>query len=83
MKAEIGENATPELWTVSYTDGGARRNWKSVDDFIQEVSDARIYDGVHYRSSADVGSEMGLQIGALAVETYLSPLKSSEIPEDK
>ncbi len=83
LKAEIGENATPELWTVSYTDGGARRNWKSVDDFIQEVSDARIYDGVHYRSSADVGSEMGLQIGALAVETYLSPLRSSEIPEDK
>ncbi|MBV7264561.1 vanadium-dependent haloperoxidase [Erythrobacter ani] len=82
LKAEIGENATPELWTVSYTDGGARRSWTSVDDFIQEVSDARIYDGVHYRTSTEVGSAMGLEIGALAVETYLSPLKSAGNPED-
>ncbi|MEP2101684.1 MAG: vanadium-dependent haloperoxidase [Parasphingorhabdus sp.] len=83
LKAEIGENATPELSTVSYTDGGARRNWKSVDDFIQEVSDARIYDGVHYRTSTEVGSAMGLQIGALAIETYLSPLKSATILQDR
>ncbi len=83
LKAEIGENATPILWTVSYTDGGARRNWKSVDDFIQEVSDARIYDGVHYRTSTEVGSAMGLQIGVLAIETYLSPLKSVKILRDK
>lgn len=83
LKAEIGRKASPELWTVSYTDGGARRNWKSVDDFMQEVSDARIYDGVHYRTSTEVGTAMGLQIGALAVETYLSPLKPAKtIPNE-
>ncbi len=75
LKAEIGEDATPDLWTVSYTDDGTQRHWTSVDGFIEEVANARIYDGVHYRTSTEVGTAMGLQIGALAVETYLSPVE--------
>jgi hypothetical protein len=31
------------------------------------VANARIYDGVHYRNSTEVGTAMGKQIGALAV----------------
>jgi hypothetical protein len=33
------------------------------------VADARIYDGVHYRFSTEVGAAMGKQVGALAVAT--------------
>jgi len=31
----------------------------------------RIYDGVHYRNSTEVGTAMGKQIGKLAVSKYL------------
>jgi hypothetical protein len=48
------------------------RTWTSVDEFTKEVADARIYDGVHYRTSADVGVAMGKQIGALAAEAHFT-----------
>jgi hypothetical protein len=37
-----------------------------VDEFVKEVAVARIYDGVHYRFSTEVGTAMGKKIGALA-----------------
>jgi hypothetical protein len=42
-----------------------------IDDFIQEVANGRICDGVHYRNSAEVGTAMGRQIGKLAAAKYL------------
>ena len=44
-------------------------------DFTQEVAVARIYDGVHYRNSTEVGSEMGRKIGELAVTSFPKPTR--------
>jgi PAP2 superfamily len=71
LQAEIGRNPTPLLSTSSTTAGGATRRWGSVDAFVQEVGNARIYDGVHYRFSAEIGIEMGRRVGALAVQRFL------------
>ena len=70
VQAEIGDSPTPTLTTSSDMVEGSMRSWKSTEEFIQEVSDARIYDGVHYRNSAEVGTAMGRKIGALAVEKH-------------
>jgi len=35
------------------------------------VANARIYDGVHFRNSTEVGTAMGRKIGALAVDRFL------------
>jgi hypothetical protein len=51
------------------------RTWTKVEDFVQEVANARIYDGVHYRNSTEVGAAMGRKIGELAAMKYLSPVK--------
>lgn len=75
LKAEIGTGSMPTLTTTSYTANGASRSWTTIDDFMQEVAQARIYDGVHYRNSNEVGIAMGKQIGALAVAKYRQPLK--------
>jgi PAP2 superfamily protein len=69
LAAEIGSGPTPTLSSASSTAGGAVRTWTSVDDFTKEVAQARIYDGVHYRTSTDVGSAMGKKIGELAVKS--------------
>jgi hypothetical protein len=45
------------------------RTWASVRDFTQEVALARIYDGVHYRFSTEVGSAMGRKIGEVAARS--------------
>ena len=67
LAAEIGPGPAPTLRSASTTAGGAVRTWSSVDDFVREVAVARIYDGVHYRNSTEVGTAMGRKIGELAV----------------
>jgi hypothetical protein len=67
LSAEIGSGPTPTLRSASPTAGGAVRAWTGVGDFVMEVALARIYDGVHYRTSTEVGSDMGRRIGELAV----------------
>ncbi len=75
LQAEIGSGPAPSLSSASYTAGGAVRSWKTVADFVQEVAVARIYDGVHYRNSTEVGSSMGKQIGELAVKSFPKPIR--------
>jgi hypothetical protein len=71
LQAEIGTGAMPTLATTSYLVKGPARNWKTIDDFVQEVGNARVYDGVHFRNSTEVGTAMGKQVGALAVAKFL------------
>jgi hypothetical protein len=40
---------------------------------VQEVSNARIYAGVHFRNSTEVGNRMGEQIGAVIAAAYQLP----------
>ena len=75
LQAEIGTGPLPTLTTTSPAASGAARSWTTIDAFLQEVANARIYDGVHYRHSTEVGTAMGKQIGALAVAKYLRPPK--------
>jgi hypothetical protein len=69
LQAEIGPGPAPTLSSASPTAGGAVRTWASTGDFTKEVAQARIYDGVHYRFSTEVGSAMGRKIGELAVKS--------------
>jgi len=71
LQAEIGAGPTPKLSTASPTAAGAVRSWTRVEDLVQEVANARIYDGVHYRNSTEVASAMGKKIGELAAEKQL------------
>lgn len=66
LKAELGATPVPVLSTVSPTAKGAMRRWTQVDAFVQEVSDARVYGGIHFRSATEAGMAMGRRIGELA-----------------
>jgi hypothetical protein len=69
LQAEIGTGLAPKLSSSSSTAGGAVRTWNTVGDFVQEVALGRIYDGVHYRNSTEVGSAMGQKVGELMVKS--------------
>lgn len=72
LTAEIGSGPAARLSGTSPTLPGATRSWASVADFVQEVSNARIYDGVHYRNSAEVGAALGKKVGELAVAKLMN-----------
>ncbi|MDM0019004.1 vanadium-dependent haloperoxidase [Variovorax saccharolyticus] len=71
LKAEIGSGPTPRLSSTSPTLPGVTRSWASVDAFTQEVVNARIYDGVHYRNSGEVGNALGTKVGEVAAAKLL------------
>jgi hypothetical protein len=70
LQTEIGDDQVPVLTTTSQAAGGVARSWTNIDEFMQEVANARIYDGVHYRNSGKVGAGMGRQIAQLAIDKY-------------
>ena len=71
LQAEIGDGPAPELSTTSPSAKGMTRRWKSVGAFAKEVGEARVYEGVHYRTSTEIGTAMGRKIGDLAAVKFL------------
>ena len=68
LQADLATGSRLRLSTSSPTAADAVRSWTRIDDFVQEVADARIYDGVHYRTSTDVGTAMGQKVGKLSAQ---------------
>jgi hypothetical protein len=57
--------------TILHVNGSG---WQAATSF-PTWGRGRIYDGAHYRTSTEVGTAMGKQIGALVAAKYLLPLK--------
>jgi hypothetical protein len=70
IRADVGRGPLPTLMTHSNTAPGVTRQWTRTEDVVKEVSEARILDGVHYRTSTEVGNRLGAQIGALVAAAY-------------
>jgi hypothetical protein len=64
LAAEVGDGPLPVLRSRSPTLPGVERTWTTLDAFVQEVAEARICDGVHYRTSTEVGTAIGRAAGA-------------------
>jgi hypothetical protein len=64
-------NEVDEITLTSPTAAGVTRKWTRLQDYSDEVSNARIYAGFHYRFSAEAGKDMGKKIGDLAVTTLM------------
>lgn len=60
-----------EFSLTSPTASGVVRKWARLQDYSDEVANARIYAGFHYRFSTEVGKDMGRKIGELTVATQL------------
>lgn len=63
LTAEFEDNpGVPIVVTLS----GITRQWGSLSEAVQEVIDARVYSGIHFRNSDEVGARMGRQIAQFA-----------------
>ncbi len=69
IRIDLGSEPVPMLKTSSPADADVTRSWDSVDAFIQEVSNARIWEGVHYRNSAEVAQTMGQKVAGAVAES--------------
>jgi hypothetical protein len=57
-------------------DTDAKRSYASFSAMINEVNDARIYGGVHYRSSVNAGTTLGVRIATDYYSRLMRPLRN-------
>jgi hypothetical protein len=62
-------------FTISPTITGITRQWDSFDQGIDEVIDARVYSGIHFRTSDVNGARLGRQIAQYVFTHALRPCK--------
>ena len=61
--------------TISVTLSGITRQWSTFDEAVNEVIDARVYSGIHYRNSDEVGARQGRQVAQFVITHALKPCR--------
>jgi hypothetical protein len=59
--------------TLSVTLSGITREWERFSEASDEVVDARVYSGIHFRTADDVGAIMGKQVARFVYTHALQP----------
>jgi hypothetical protein len=77
----VAGNDVGEFTLASPTAPGVTHKWTRLQDYSDEVSNARIYSGFHYRFSTEVGKDMGRKIAELTVATQLRGAVASAQPK--
>jgi hypothetical protein len=73
VKAVLGTVDIPEIAITSPTAPGVTHRWTNMTAFTEEIANARVWAGFHYRFSTRVGTEMGHQIGEYVVKNVIQP----------
>ena len=74
IAAILGTDEVPEVALTSPSMPGVTHRFTNLREFNNEVSEARIAAGFHWRFSTMVGKDMGWKIGAYTVLTCMKPL---------
>lgn len=63
---------------LSSTVTNSTREFGDTDDIIKEIIDARIYGGMHYRTSGVDGTTIGKKITGWMMKNYFQPLPAGQ-----
>jgi len=77
IKAMLGTDEIPEVALTSPFAPGVTHRFTNLRAYTEEVANARIYAGFHYRSSTIVGREMGQNIGDWVVKSVMQPVQAA------
>jgi hypothetical protein len=69
----LGTADVSEIVMTSSTAPGVTHRWTNLRAYTEEVSQARISAGFHYRFSTQVGQDMGRKIGQYVVQNAMQP----------
>jgi hypothetical protein len=76
MKTESGLPASVGVVVGSLANpNSALQRVASWDEWVRQVSDSRMYGGVHYRFSNEAGEEIGRRTARIVIATVMRPVK--------
>jgi PAP2 superfamily protein len=71
----FGDDPGVAIVATSPSNPGFERHWATLSEGVEEVIDARIYSGIHYRTSDEEGARLGRRIARLVVNHALRAAK--------
>lgn len=77
VQTVFGTADIPEIFMTSPTAPGVIHHWTNVHAFADEVAQARIWAGFHYRFSTRVGQDMGYKIGEYVAKNSMRPVSTA------
>jgi hypothetical protein len=81
IRTALGSDDIPEIAITSTALPGVTHRFTNVMVLTDEVANARICSGFHYRFSTRVGTAMGLKIGEYVVKNVMQPVQTAETPQ--
>ena len=73
----FGDDPGVLIVATSPTNAGFERRWSTFSEGVEEVIEARIYSGMHYRTSDEVGARLGRTVARFVVNHALRLQKTS------
>ena len=67
LKLLLGDEPLVPIVATSSTNPGFERTWTRVSEGVDEVIEARIYSGIHYRTSDEDGAAVGRRVARFVV----------------
>jgi hypothetical protein len=67
----FGDDPGISIVALSPTNPGFARQWSTFSEGVDEVIEARIYSGIHYRTSDEVGARVGRQVARFVAKHAL------------
>ena len=75
LKSIFGDGPGYTIDVTSSTNSGFVRHWQTFSQGVNEVVDARVYSGIHFRNSDQVGARLGRQVAQFVLTHALEPVK--------
>ena len=70
LRQVLGDDPGVQLQLTFF---GATRQWQTFEEAMNEVIEARIYSGIHFRTADDVGAKLGRQVAHFVMTHALRP----------
>jgi hypothetical protein len=75
LKQIFGNKPGVPVVATSPTNPGFAREWESFAEGVEEVIDARIFSGIHYRTADEEGARVGRAVAQRVMSRVLQPEK--------
>ena len=75
LRAFFGDAPGFVIEATSSQNPGFIRRWETFSEGVDEVIDARVYSGIHFRTADEVGARMGRQVAQFTLTHALRPVR--------
>jgi hypothetical protein len=74
LEAVFGANPSTPVVATDVNDRKVRRRYSNIRELADEINNVRVWGGIHFRTSLEVGYDMGRRIAVHMVENSLKPM---------